>query len=151
MTFDYTVEEYSLAIFLKEEEKINKKIINDFFVSKKFPINFLETFVAKKTFKEISFISGLIDKKKKGTKNFVSSDIIFDTLQKYDPNHILLQITKEEVMRYFVDKAKINLVFNKKIIFNVLSNPSPFSLALIYKKEKIKSHTVNNDKLLKFF
>ena len=111
----------------------------------------MDTFIAKKTFREISLISGLIEKKNKNKKNYINSDIIFDTLKKYDPNHILLKITQEEVERFFCDKAKIDLLLNKKLVFKKLKKPSPFSMSLIYKKEKIKSHNINKDEILNFF
>ena len=108
----------------------------------------MDTFIAKKTFREISLISGLLEKKNKSKKNYINSDIIFDTLKKYDPNHILLRITREEVQRFFCDKTNFDLFLNKKLIFRKLEKPSPFSMSLIYKKEKIKSHTTNKDEIL---
>jgi len=92
-----------------------------------------------------------LKKKNKNKKNYINSDIVFDTLKKYDPNHILLKITREEVKRFFCDKAKIDSFLNKKLIFRKLDKPSPFSMSLIYKKEKIKSHTTNKDEILNFF
>ena len=44
-------------------------------------------------------ITGLIDKNIKRKQNFVNSDIIFDTLLKYQPDHILLKITEEEIKK----------------------------------------------------
>jgi len=149
-TYDYTIEEYSFAIFFKEEQSLNLNTIKSFFKSDKLLINILDTFIAKKTFREISLISGLIEKKSKNKKNLINSDIIFDTLKKYDPNHILLKITQEEVERFFSDKVKIDLLFNKKLIFKNLEKPSPFSMSLIYKKEKIKSHSSNTDEILNY-
>ena len=149
-TYDYTIEEYSFAIFFKEEQSLNLNTIKSFFKSDKLLINILDTFIAKKTFREISLISGLIEKKSKNKKNFINSDIIFDTLKKYDPNHILLKITQEEVQRFFSDKVKIDLLLNKKLIFKKLKKPSPFSMSLIYKKERIKSHTSNSDEILNY-
>ena len=151
LAYDYTIEEYSFAIFLNERKSLSLSTIKTFFSSDELFINILDTFIAKKTFREISLISGLIEKKNKNKKNYVNSDIIFDTLKKYDPNHILLKITREEVKRFFCDKAKINLFLNKKLIFRKLDKPSPFSMSLIYKKERIKSHTTNKDEILNFF
>ena len=151
LTYDYTIEEYSFAIFLNEKKSLSLSTIKTFFSSDELFINILDTFIAKKTFREISLISGLIEKKNKNKKNYINSDIIFDTLKKYDPNHILLKITQEEVKRFFCDKAKIDLFLNKKLIFRKLDKPSPFSMSLIYKKEKIKSHTTNKDEILNFF
>ena len=64
-------------------------------------LEFLKTSIAKKIFKEISLITGLIDKRRTKKQNFVNSDIIFDTLIKYQPNHILLKITEEEIKLFF--------------------------------------------------
>jgi ATP-dependent helicase Lhr and Lhr-like helicase len=37
----------------------------------------------------------------------MSSDILYDTLLKYDPDHLLMQITREEAMRGLVDFSRI--------------------------------------------
>ena len=113
--------------------------MNNFLKKEKADINFLDTFIAKKIFKEISQISGLIDKKKFGKKNFVNSDIIFDTLKKYEPSHILMKITEEEVKKYFSEMTHSNTLFKKKIVFKDLEIPSPFSETLIFQKEKFKT------------
>lgn len=136
---DYSINEYSLAIFINKDAKINLSLLNNFLKKEKADINFLDTFIAKKTFKEISQISGLIDKKKFGKKNFVNSDIIFDTLKKYEPSHILMKITEEEVKKYFSEMTHSNTLFKKKIVFKDLEIPSPFSETLIFQKEKFKT------------
>ena len=91
-----------------------------------------------------------MDKKNKRKQNFVNSDIIFDTLFKYQPNHILLKITEEEIKRYFSEVTQINHLLRKKIIFNKIKKPSPFSKTLIYQKEKNKMNTHNPDNLFDF-
>ena len=86
---DYTINEYSLALFLNKNANFKINLLDNFF-SKKKKIDFLKTSIAKKIFKEISLITGLIDKKILRKQNFVNSDIIFDTLFKYQSDHILL-------------------------------------------------------------
>ena len=68
--------------------------------------------VMKRTFKASAIIAGLIDrqspgKRKTGRQATFSSDILYDTLRKYDPNHLLLQITREEALRGLVDFGRI--------------------------------------------
>lgn len=68
--------------------------------------------VMKRTFKASAVISGLIDrqspgKRKTGRQATFSSDILYDTLRKYDPDHLLLQITREEARRGLVDFGRI--------------------------------------------
>ncbi|MBD22363.1 MAG: hypothetical protein CL572_01695 [Alphaproteobacteria bacterium] len=151
ITSDYSLNEYSLAIFINKKMNFEPKNLSSFFAQKNKKIDFLKTSIAKKIFREITLITGLIDKKSMNKKNFVNSDIIFDTLFKYQPNHILLKITKEEIGRYFSAMTQIDYLFKKKITFNKIPNPSPFSKTLIYQKEKNKMTVHNPDNLFEFF
>ena len=62
----------------------------------------------KKHFKKIAIVSGLIDRKLPGKiktnkqLNF-STDLIYDVLEKHESNHILIKITKEEVLKELID------------------------------------------------
>jgi len=66
----------------------------------------------KKTFRASATIAGLIERnspqaRKTGRQATFSSDILYDTLTKYDPNHLMLQITREEALRGLVDFGRI--------------------------------------------
>ncbi len=68
--------------------------------------------VMKRTFKTSAVISGLIDRNTMGTRKSgrqatFSSDILYDTLRKYDPDHVLLDITREEALKGLVDFGRI--------------------------------------------
>ncbi|MDQ2092027.1 ligase-associated DNA damage response DEXH box helicase [Marimonas arenosa] len=68
--------------------------------------------VMKRTFRAVATIAGLIERntigqKKTGRQATFSSDILYDTLMKYDPHHLLLDVTREEAMRGLVDFARI--------------------------------------------
>ncbi|MGB7244860.1 MAG: ligase-associated DNA damage response DEXH box helicase [Sulfitobacter sp.] len=68
--------------------------------------------VMKRTFRASAVIAGLIDRnlpasRKTGRQATFSSDILYDTLQKYDPDHLLLDITRQEAMRGLVDFGRI--------------------------------------------
>ena len=57
--------------------------------------------VMKRTFRTAAIIAGLIERnhqgrRKTGRQATFSSDILYDTLRKYDPGHLMLQITREE-------------------------------------------------------
>ncbi len=69
--------------------------------------------VMKRTFRASATIAGLIERnlggqRKTGRQATMSSDILYDTLLKYDPDHLLMQITREEAMRGLVDFARIH-------------------------------------------
>jgi ATP-dependent Lhr-like helicase len=68
--------------------------------------------VMKRTFRNTALIAGLIERshqgrRKSGRQATFSSDILYDTLRKYDPNHLLLDITREEAMRGLIDFGRI--------------------------------------------
>ncbi|WP_238368815.1 ligase-associated DNA damage response DEXH box helicase [Mesobacterium pallidum] len=64
--------------------------------------------VMKRTFRNAALIGGLIEKqlqgqRKTGRQATFSSDILYDTLLKYDPDHLMMRITRVEAMRGLVD------------------------------------------------
>ena len=68
--------------------------------------------VMKRTFRASATIAGLIERnspqaRKSGRQATFSSDILYDTLSKYDPDHLMLDITREEAMRGLVDFGRI--------------------------------------------
>lgn len=68
--------------------------------------------VMKRTFRVAATIAGLIERntrqgRKTGRQATFSSDILYDTLAKYDPDHLMLRITKEEAMGGMVDFHRI--------------------------------------------
>jgi ATP-dependent Lhr-like helicase len=68
--------------------------------------------VMKRTFRNAAIIAGLIDRnlpghRKTGRQATFSSDILYDTLRRYDPGHVLLDITREEALKGLVDFGRI--------------------------------------------
>ena len=68
--------------------------------------------VMKRTFRNAATVAGLIEKnlpgaRKSGRQATFSSDILYDTLRKYDPGHLMLRITRDEAGRGLVDFGRI--------------------------------------------
>ena len=68
--------------------------------------------VMKRSFRATAIIAGLIERqhqgrRKSGRQATFSSDILYDTLRRYDPGHLLLRITHEAAMRGLVDFGRI--------------------------------------------
>ncbi|TDK48028.1 ligase-associated DNA damage response DEXH box helicase [Antarcticimicrobium luteum] len=69
--------------------------------------------VMKRTFRASATIAGLIERnipasaRKTGRQATFSSDILYDTLVKYDPGHLMLRITRAEAERGLVDFGRI--------------------------------------------
>ena len=68
--------------------------------------------VMKRSFRNVAIVAGLIQRnlpgqRKTGKQATFSSDILYDTLRKYDPGHLLLRITADEARRGLVDFDRI--------------------------------------------
>jgi len=74
--------------------------------------------VMKRTFKTAALVAGLIDrnspgKRKSGRQATFSTDILYDTLRKYDPDHLMMEITRAEAMRGLVDFGRIEALLER--------------------------------------
>lgn len=71
-----------------------------------------ENAVMKRTFRAAATIAGLIEKnlpglRKSGRQATFSTDILYDTLRRYDPGHLILRVTRAEAQRGLVDFDRV--------------------------------------------
>ena len=71
-----------------------------------------ENAVMKRTFRGVATVAGLIERnypglRKTGRQATFSTDILYDTLRRHDPDHLLLRITRAEAGRGLVDFGRI--------------------------------------------
>ncbi|MFN9942838.1 MAG: DNA ligase-associated DEXH box helicase, partial [bacterium] len=67
-------------------------------------------------------------------------DILYDTLARYDPGHLLLAITREEAMRGLVDFGRIEEMIARtagRIDHIRLDRPSPFAAPLFFEPGRV--------------
>ena len=101
--------------------------------------------VMKRSFRNVAIIAGLIERanqgrRKSGRQATFSSDILYDTLRRYDPTHLLLQITHEEAMRGLVDFARIEELLTRigpRIDLVRLPHVTPLSAPLFLEPGKV--------------
>ena len=95
--------------------------------------------VMKRTFRQTAVIAGLIErnlpgKRKTGRQTTFSSDILYDTLRRYDPHHLLLEITREEALRGLVDFGRIEEMLSRsqgRVDHVILDRLSPLAAPLM--------------------
>ncbi len=112
--------------------------------------------VMKRTFRASATIAGLIERntggqKKSGRQATFSSDILYDTLLKYDPDHLLLQITREEAMRGLVDFGRIEAMIERigdRIDLQRLDRVSPLAAPLFLEVGKVPVKGEAEERLL---
>ena len=112
--------------------------------------------VMKRTFRASATIAGLIERnsagqRKSGRQATMSSDILYDTLLKYDPDHLLMQITREEAMRGLVDFDRIREMCARvqgRIDHMRLSRITPLAAPLFLEPGRVPVHGQADARLL---
>ena len=112
--------------------------------------------VMKRTFRGAATIAGLIERnlpqaRKTGRQATFSSDILYDTLSKYDPDHLMLQITREEAMRGLVDFGRIEEMIARtkgRIDHVALDRVTPLSLPMFLEQGRIAISGAGRDRMM---
>ncbi|MBT8476951.1 MAG: ligase-associated DNA damage response DEXH box helicase [Alphaproteobacteria bacterium] len=112
--------------------------------------------VMKRTFRTSATIAGLIERntmgnRKSGRQATFSSDILYDTLVKYDPDHLMLQVTREEALRGLVDFGRIEEMLDRtagRIDHVVLDRVTPLAAPLFLEAGRVPVQGQANERLL---
>ncbi|MDP5085831.1 MAG: ligase-associated DNA damage response DEXH box helicase [Yoonia sp.] len=112
--------------------------------------------VMKKTFRGAATIAGLIERnlpqaRKSGRQATFSSDILYDTLSKYDPDHLMLRITREEALRGLVDFGRIEEMLTRtagRIDHLILDRVTPLSLPMFLERGRVAVAGAAQDRIL---
>jgi len=110
----------------------------------------------KRTFRASATIAGLIQRntpaaRKSGRQATFSSDILYDTLAKYDPDHLLLKITRDEAMRGLVDFGRIEEMIGRvgdRIDLLRLPRITPFAAPLLLEAGRTPVDGAGRDRLV---
>lgn len=121
----------------------------------------LETWLAgnavmKRTFRASAVIAGLIERntagaRKSGRQATFSSDILYDTLLKYDPEHLMMQITREEALRGLVDFGRIEEMLARtkgRIDHVTLDRVTPLAAPLFLEMGRVPVNGAAEERLL---
>jgi len=98
-----------------------------------------ESFMMKRAFKECAIISGIIERRmpgheKNGRQVTFSSDLIYDTLRRHQPDHLLLRCAREDAERGLLDVARLGDMLARirgRINVHNLAKVSPFAVPLL--------------------
>jgi ATP-dependent Lhr-like helicase len=101
--------------------------------------------VMKRTFRNVALVAGLIVRnhpgaRKSGRQATFSSDILYDTLRRHDPDHLLLQVTREEAMRGLVGFGRISALLDRiegRIDHLQLSRVTPLAAPLLLEHGRV--------------
>ncbi|WP_299362379.1 ligase-associated DNA damage response DEXH box helicase [uncultured Paracoccus sp.] len=101
--------------------------------------------VMKRTFRNVAIIAGLIQRnmpggRRSGKQATFSSDILYDTLRRYDPDHLLLRITAIEAGRGLVDFGRIEEMLERspRLDHRMLDRVSPLAAPLMLEMGRVR-------------
>ena len=112
--------------------------------------------VMKRTFWRVASVAMLLEKsfpgkRKTGKQATFSSDILYDTLMKYDPNHLMMRITRREADSGLVDFGRIEEMLARtggQIDHVRAPHVTPFAAPLLLEAGKIPIRGQAEERLL---
>ena len=109
-----------------------------------------ESYLLKRTFRACATIAGLIEKRhpgkeKSGRQMTVSADLIYDVLRSHEPDHILLQATRNDARTGLLDIGRLGDMLSRiegRIVHKDLEMISPLAVPVML---EIGKETVHGD------
>ncbi len=114
-------------------------------------INFSE--LTKKQFKNIAQISGLVNNNnptriKTANQLQISSNLLFEVFNKYEHNHLLIQQSRIEVKKEYLESNRMRNCLDRinkfKLIINQINYPTPLAFPLLVERLR---NTLSNESL----
>ncbi|MEM6932983.1 MAG: ligase-associated DNA damage response DEXH box helicase [Pseudomonadota bacterium] len=111
--------------------------------------------VMKRTFRTVATVAGLVErnvmgKRKTGRQATFSSDILYDTLMRFDPDHLMLEITRTEAQRGLVDFGRIEEMISRsgRIEHVAAERVTPFAAPLLLEAGRVPIRGQSADETL---
>jgi ATP-dependent Lhr-like helicase len=106
-----------------------------------------ESSIMRRAFRNCALVAGLIERRafgeaKSGRALTISSDLIYDVLRRYEPDHILLHAARRETARELLDLDRLGAkltTFAGKIDLARHSSPTPLAVPLLLEIGREKS------------
>ena len=132
----YSITDYALTITSLEPVNAVASLMTEDILETEYQSWITEAPMVKRSFRKIATIAGLTEQRLPGAKRTMkqvtfSTDLIYDVLLKYDPDHILLRIAREEAERDLLDVPRLRRWLAEtqgKITYKTLPHASPLSI-----------------------
>ncbi len=93
----------------------------------------------RRAFRDVAIISGLVERqrpgaRKSGRQMTVSTDLIYDVLQRHEPGHVLLEAAWAEAATRLTDIARLEALIARarsQLLVSRLERPSPLSIPVL--------------------
>jgi ATP-dependent Lhr-like helicase len=115
-TFSITVNEYGFELLCQEPFETTEEILRRWLSAEDLMLDLIASVnlsdLARRRFRDIARIAGLVDsgpprRGKTARQLQTSSGLMFDVLERYDPDNLLLEQSRREVLEYQLDQAQL--------------------------------------------
>ena len=135
----FTMNDYGLALWSFKCPNSVEKLLEPDIVFQEFEEWLEDTPLRKRLFRDVALISGLVSRKtpgreKTGRQVLFSTDLIYDVLMKFEPDHILLEAVRQDAMSGLIDGQRLkNTLYDlqSKIEVKYLEKVSPMAVPLL--------------------
>ncbi len=140
----FVITDYALCISSLEPVEDVAALLTEDILDKEFDDWVVQAPMVKKSFRKIATIAGLTEQRLPGAQRSMksvtfSTDLIYDVLHKYEPDHILLQIARTEAERDLLDLPRLQRWLEEvqgQIQYEVLPHASPLSIPAMIQVSK---------------
>ncbi len=144
----FVMTDYALTVWSFKKPENPAEIFNPGLMYEEFEEWLFETPLIKRLFRDGALISGLIERRfpgreKTGRQILASTDLIYDALMKYEPDHVLLRAAYQDAQHALVDADRVRELlhaFDGKIEHRALKKISPFAVPSVL---QINRETLN--------
>ncbi len=131
--------DYVIAVWSVKEATNLKHLFDEDILGDELEEWMAESSLLKRTFRQVAVIAGLIEKRhpgqeKTGRQITVNSDLIYDVLRRYEPDHVLLRATRRDAARGLTDIRRLSDMLaraKEKIIHRRLDRVSPLAVPVL--------------------
>jgi len=145
---NFTITDYALTITSLEPVNTLEGLLNTDILDKELEAWIVNSPMIKRSFRKIATIAGLTEQRLPGQQRTMkqvtfSTDLIYDVLLKYEPDHILLRIARAEAEKDLLDIDRLRGFLTEvagKTVFRTLPHASPLSIPAMMQvgKERVR-------------
>ena len=151
ITFSIAMNDYGFELLSDQpipiEEAVETNVLSSENLSTDILASINATEMARRKFRDIAAIAGLVFKGMPGKKIKEkhlqsSSQLFFNVFHEYEPDNLLLLQASEEVMDFQLEEARLRValdrIANQKIIITNPDKPTPFAFPIIVDRTREK-------------
>ncbi len=135
----FVASDYALAIWSLEPVTDPKALLSKDILADEFVAWIESSYLLKRAFREVAVIAGLVDRqhpglRKTGRQVTFSTDLIYDVLRRYEPDHLLLQAAWSDARAKMTDVGRLGDLLDRaadEMVHIDLDHVSPLAVPVL--------------------